>query len=60
MINLSVISNENSKNDLIESLEAFNSRSLFNKLKLEKIIESAIHWSLVNGEYLNLSQKVLR
>ncbi len=59
MIDLSVISNENSKNDLIASLEEFKSRSLFNKLKLEKIIESAIHWSLANGEYLNMSVKTL-
>jgi hypothetical protein len=48
MIGLSSITNAN---DLIESAEGFD------KLDLEKIIESAIHWSLVNGEYLNISEK---
>ena len=45
MMNLTLISNANAKNDLIKSVEEVN------KLKLEKIIESAIHWSLVNGQY---------
>ena len=37
------------KNDLIENLDKFYLQSSFNKLKLNKIVESAIHWSLVNG-----------
>ena len=37
------------KNDLIEKLDDFYAQSAFNKLKLNKIVESAIHWSLVNG-----------
>jgi hypothetical protein len=37
------------KNELAENLEEFYLKTPFNKLKLNKIIESAIHWSLVNG-----------
>jgi hypothetical protein len=48
MINVTSF-HDNKKNELIQSLEELYSQSLFNKLKLDKIVESAIHWSLVNG-----------
>ena len=37
------------KNELAEGLDEFYSKEPFNKLKLNKIVEAAIHWSLVNG-----------
>ena len=37
------------KNELAENLEEFYLKAPYNKLKLNKIVESAIHWSLVNG-----------
>ena len=48
MINVTSFNNKK-KNELIQILEEFYSQSIFNKLKLDKIVESAIHWSLVNG-----------
>ena len=49
------LSNENNNsncfaiNEIAERIEEFYSKSSFNKSKLNKIVESAIHWSLVNG-----------
>jgi hypothetical protein len=43
------IAEDTIKNELAENLEEFYLKTPFNKLKMNKIIESAIHWSLVNG-----------
>jgi len=58
MINVTSFNNNKKKNELIQSLEEFYSQSQFNKLKLDKIVESAIHWSLVNGIQISLKNTI--